>query len=58
MSSELNREKLSEDESEVMFCKRRKPNEVNMVIDRENNLVIGSSQPLKPEHLQCIYIKC
>ena len=28
-----------------------------MVIDRENNLVIGSSQSLKPEPLQCIYIK-
>lgn len=38
MSSELNREKLSEDESEVMFYKRRKPNEVNMVTNRENNL--------------------
>lgn len=29
-----------------------------MVINRENNLVIGSSQSLKPETLQCIYSKC
>lgn len=29
-----------------------------MVIDRENNLVTGSTQSLKPEPLLCIYIKC